>query len=179
MKKLADLDRDRMIDLLAQRLDFERTGARLYDAALERVVGSRDAMIRRAGMQLAIIRQQEREHASWLERQLVDLGAPDLITPRVKVGRLLSEGIVRVALDPASSIGSVFDSLLAAELVDHAGWNLLIDLAAEAGDDDAHEQLRARLTEENKHLHAIRTIVLAIARRDLLGVETDVTRKAA
>jgi hypothetical protein len=73
----------------------------------------------------------------------------------------------------------VFDSLLAAELLDHAGWNLLINLAAELEDDEAHDALRERLDQENRHLHEVRTIVQALARRSFTGIETDVTRKAA
>jgi bacterioferritin (cytochrome b1) len=179
MKTLAEHDRGHVIDLLNERLAFEELGVGLYEAALGRVASSGDGLVRKAEPQLAKIRFEEHEHARWLERQLGELGASRALTPRTAVMRRRSEGIARVALDPASSIADVFDSLLAAELLDHAGWNLLINLAAELHDDDAQESLRERLDQENQHLHAIRTIVFALERRTLLGIETDVSRRAA
>jgi bacterioferritin (cytochrome b1) len=180
MKKLAELDRDLVLDLLTERLWFEHTGVRLYETAIARVLSSSDALLRRATPLLTRIRAEEHEHATWLEEQLRALGAPaDRVTPRTTVARTESSGIARVIEDPSSSLEAVFHAILAAELLDHSGWNLLINLAAEAHDVEAQGQLRYRLNDENAHLHAVRTIVLALARRDLMGIETDVTRKAA
>jgi len=180
MKHLAQLDRPALIDRLAERLVFERLAVELYEAAILRINASADVLVRRAAPTLARIRFEEHEHASWLERALAGAGAsPSVETPRSALARIETEGIARVVRDARAPLGHVVQALLAAELVDHAGWHALLDLADEAEDDDAHEQLRRRLDEESTHLHAIRTIERALGRREFLGLETDVTRKAA
>jgi hypothetical protein len=70
-------------------------------------------------------------------------------------------------------------AVLAAELVDHAGWNALLNLAAENHDEEAQEALRKRLHEENDHLGFIRLLNTALLRRAVSGELTDVRRKAA
>lgn len=179
MEQLARENRQRVVDLLSERLACARVRARLQEAALVRVASSDDALVRRGEGWLARIRAQVCEHASWLERCLASLGASEADPPRARVARARLEGIVAVALDPASSLGDVVDSLLAAALLDHSGWNVLIGLAAEVDDGEAQAQLRERLDQVNQHLHALRTLVLAIERRALTGVLTDVARKAA
>ena len=60
-------------------------------------------------------------------------------------------------------------ALLTAELVDNAGWELLLELADDADDADARREFRKRLHEEEEHLIFMRRAVVAFARRNVLG----------
>ncbi len=180
MKKLVSLNRDLVVDLLTERLDFERTGVAIYEAVLRRIRASDDALVTRAAEKLAKIRYEEDEHANWLHDELHRLGARvDAQTPRSRLSGVESEGVIRIVLDPTRPIDHVFHAILVAELADHAGWNTLLNLAAEVQDDGAQERFREFIDHENEHLHTIRTIALALARRELTGIDTDVSRKAA
>jgi ferritin-like metal-binding protein YciE len=66
-----------------------------------------------------------------------------------------SQGIEKVVQED-SELPHLFHALLAAELVDNAGWDLLVQLADEAGDRQAKKEFRKRLNEEAEHLVVVR-----------------------
>ncbi len=63
----------------------------------------------------------------------------------------------------------LFHALLAAELVDNAGWDLLAQLADEAGDHSAKREFKKRLHEEEDHLLFIRKAVEKLSFAEVLG----------
>jgi hypothetical protein len=63
----------------------------------------------------------------------------------------------------------LFHALLAAELVDNAGWDLLVQLADEAGDHEAKRQFKKRLHEEEDHLIFVRKAVQKFSFQEILG----------
>jgi rubrerythrin len=63
----------------------------------------------------------------------------------------------------------LFHALQTAELVDDTGWKLLLELADEAEDDEAREQLRKRAEAEERHVIFTRSLVTALARSEVLG----------
>ena len=180
MKKLAGKNRGKLIDLLVERLVFEKTGVDLYTALLERLGGSGDRMLESSLTTLARIRREEAEHQAWLEEKVQELGGNPLVPSHLSsLSRAEASGIEQIVLRERSSPEDMVHAILLAELLDHAGWNLLVQLASEAHDDEAMLQFRKRLLEENDHLGFLRTLVTACARRMLTGEATDVTRKAA
>ncbi len=169
MRELVRVNRGKVIDLLSERLRFERTAGRLYDAILGQVSASRDGTVTPMRDQLQQICDQKEAHHRWLEEQLRSLGADvHLETELSKLVAQESEGIERIALTDRS-LPHLFHAALAAELVDNAGWQLLLDLADRADDGDARERLRTRLHEEEGHLYFMRQAVERFARRDVLG----------
>jgi bacterioferritin (cytochrome b1) len=178
MKKLAAFDRDKVIDLLQERLAFERTAVALHDALLAAI--RQDVLLARGRERLAAIRAEEHEHVRWLEHQLRGLGAePGERTHLVRLSEAESSGLVRAVLDEGRAPADLVHTLLAAELLDHAGWNALAQLASEAHDEEAYEELRRRLHEESEHLSFLRTLATVALRREVFKEETDVRRKAA
>ena len=69
MRRLAEINRDKLADVLAERLAFERVGVRLYDAIMARVAGEEPA-IRRILPRLEQQRDEEREHETWLALEI-------------------------------------------------------------------------------------------------------------
>ncbi|HEY3447168.1 MAG TPA: ferritin-like domain-containing protein [Myxococcales bacterium] len=169
MKKFAEKNLERALDLLNERLVFERSGVAFYDKILEVMAASKDAGILQMIPQMKEHRDQEKEHEEWLEEQIRALGGDaHAETERSRLVTLEAEGIKEV-IDVDFGLPHLFHALLQAELSDNAGWQLLLELADEAGDDEAREAFRTRLHHEDEHLRMMREAVSTFARRDVLG----------
>ncbi|WP_437642306.1 hypothetical protein [Sorangium sp. So ce854] len=170
MKKLAQVNKDKAIDLLNERLTYERATVRLYDSIVEKIGRSADPGLLNLLGQLREYRDQEKEHEEWLEAQIRDLGGD--AHAETEMSRLIaieSQGIREVVLDGDQNPTHLFHALLTAELVDNSGWQLLLELADEADDDEAREAFRKRLHEEEDHLILTRQVVERLTRKELLG----------
>lgn len=169
MKELAERNRDKVIDLLNERLVFERAGVKLYDAIVQNMQKSKNPEVGRMLPTMKEHRGHEKEHEEWLEEQIRSLGGDahghtemgDLITVE-------SAGIERVVTTDQDLVHQLH-GLLTAELVDNAGWELLLELADEAGDDAARREMRKRAHHEEEHLIFVRRAIVAFARRNVLG----------
>jgi bacterioferritin (cytochrome b1) len=169
MNKLAEKNTGRILDLLNERLTFERAGVKLYDAILERMRASGDPQIQRMLGQMREHRNQEKEHEEWLEEQIRLLGG-DAHTPSEKsiLVQAESQGIEHVIQrDPR--IPHDFHALLVAELADNAGWDLLVQLADEFGDREAKKEFKKRLRHEEEHLLFVRRAVEQFAKQEMTG----------
>ena len=167
MKKLAAKNLGRVLDLLNERLAFERAGVKLYDAILARLKSSGDPKMKALFEGLQHNREEEKAHEEWLEEQIRALGGDDhapsehsiLVTAE-------SEGIEHVIMrDP--SIPHDLHALLTAELADNAGWDLLVQLASEFGDRDAKKEFKQRLHEEEEHLLMVRKAVTELSKDEM------------
>jgi rubrerythrin len=172
MKKLAEKNRALVIDLLGERLAFERESVRLYDAVLEKMGRLAEEEVASMLEQTLLHREQEKQHAALLEQHIRELGGD--AGARTELARLTereSQGIAQVILDPAEPLPHLLHALLAAELVDNAGWDLLVELADEAGDREARRTFKRCLREEEDHLIFVRESLERLARRELLAGE--------
>jgi bacterioferritin (cytochrome b1) len=172
MQKLTQLNPDKVIDLLMERLTFERDAARLYDATLAKMRASTDHDAQRMIDQMEEYRDEEKEHAEWLDEQIRSLGGDTQAESELSelVARE-ARGIDDVILDGDNDISHLFHALLTVELADNAGWDLLVLLADEAGDREARRAFKKRLHEEEEHLIFVRRAVERFARREVLGEE--------
>lgn len=68
-------------------------------------------------------------------------------------------GLVQILTDPRTSVAQCIHAIHIAELADRDGWDLLIQLAAEAGQTDMAERLRNAMREEQHHLDTIRELM--------------------
>jgi rubrerythrin len=167
MDKLAKKNVAKVIDLLSERLAFERSGVKLYDLVLSRLRASDEPGLKALLGDMKEFREEEKEHEEWLEEQIRALGgdahAP---TEQSVLVQAESEGVERVIRrDP--SIPHDFHALLTAELADNAGWDLLVQLADEFDDHEAKKEFERRLREEQKHLLFVRKTLLELTRNDV------------
>lgn len=176
-----------LLDKMGERLAFERTGTRLYDAlitkyeALSRVEGSalppasEAAADNKEGLALSgledetpaqtlvRIRDEELAHFRLLADAMTALGAdPTAQTPCADVVGTASMGFMQVLTDPRTTLAQCLNTMLAAELADNAGWELLIQLADDAGETDLAGQFLAALSEEQEHLTIIKSWLTAL-----------------
>jgi len=167
MRKLAGKNVGRVIDLLNERLAFERTGVRIYDRMLLRMRLAEDGEVQRMVDRMQRYRDQEREHEEWLEEQIQTLHGDDHV-PTEKSVLVLAEtqGLERVIhRDPR--LDHDFHALLSAELSDAAGWDLLVRMAEQFGDREARREFKQRHREEQEHVLFVRKVVERFLKREL------------
>lgn len=146
------------LDLLGERLAFERTGTRLYEALLIKADAADPHPAGPAREDLERIRDEEMEHFALLKRTIESLGAdPTAVTPSADVIGVASHGLLDVVADPRVTLNESLKAVLAAELVDNESWLMLADVAERLGQDDLAAQFRHALAEEEDHLARVRT----------------------
>jgi bacterioferritin (cytochrome b1) len=167
MDKLAKKNPRKVIDLLNERLTFERSGVKLYDILLSRLRLVGDPDFEPLIDEMEHFRDEEKEHEEWLEEQIRALGGdPGAVTEQSILVQTESEGIERVVRRD-QSIPHDFHALLAAELADNAGWDLLVQIADELGDSSAKRQFKKRLRAEEKHLLFVRKTLLDLTAKEV------------
>ena len=170
MKKLAERNRDKVIDLLTERLAFERTAVKLYDSIVLKLGRRTDPEIARLMPQLKEHHDQEREHEAWLEVEIrVFGGDTHAETDLSRLIEIESEGFEKVVHCGDGEPVHLLHALLSVELVDTSGWQLLLELADAAEDDDARRGFRQRLHEEEDHLIFARHALERLTRLEVLG----------
>jgi hypothetical protein len=145
------------IDKLGERLAFERTGTRLYEALVEKCDAAGSPPGGPSVSDLEELRLQELAHFGLVRDAMTKLGAdPTAMTPSADVVAVLSTGILQVIDDARTSLKQSLEAMLVAELADNDGWTLLIELARTAGEDDLTAQFEAALRVEEEHLLKVR-----------------------
>lgn len=162
------------IDLLGERLAFERTGTRLYDALLVKLEGADPRPGGPTREDLESIREDELRHFDLVKSAIETLGGdPTMVTPSADVCGVAGAGWVQAMTDPRTTLTEALKVVLSAELTDYDGWETLTDVAAGLGQDDLAEQFREAANEEETHLARVRTwVTLAVAAQ--AGIEAPV-----
>lgn len=157
VQKMTGKNPEVLIDKLGERLAFERTGTRLYEAMLLKCGAADSAGNPVDAAQLAGIRDDEEKHFHLLHAQIEKLGAdPTAMTPCADVTGVQSLGLMQVISDPRTTVAQALNALLTAELTDNASWELLIELAQQSGHNDMANEFTAALQDEQRHLEMVR-----------------------
>ena len=170
------------MDKLGERIAFERTGTRLYDALISKylslseggieelpsldmvsmgaangetvTVGAGEAPLET----LRRIRSEEHGHFLMLCEVMTRLGGdPTAQTPCANVAGTAAMGILQVVTDPRTTLAQCLDAILIAELADNASWELLSDLAEKSGQPELAERFNDAVVAEEQHLVAVRS----------------------
>lgn len=145
------------INLLGERLAFERTGVRLYDAVIAKfdACGGFDGGPTRED--LMSFREAELRHFALVHDAIEKLGGdPTVMTPNADIVGVQATGLLQVVSDPRTCVEQCLLALLTAELVDNDGWAMLIELADAMGHDDMAEAFEEAKREEDHHLASMR-----------------------
>lgn len=146
------------IDRLGERLAYERTGTRLYEALLAKLEAAHVHVGGPTRAELEKIHDDERRHVLLVRDAIRQLGAdPTAMTPCADVVGVAGQGWVQVLGDPRTTLTQCLDVMLIAEHGDVAGWELLIELADGIGLDDLAAQFRSAHVVEQDHAAKIRT----------------------
>lgn len=146
------------LDLLADRLAFERTGTRLYEALLVKF-GAAD--VHAGGPtrdELLHIHDEELQHFGLLMDCIRTMGAdPTVISPTADADAVASMGAMQVLNDPRSTLTECLHVIHMLELVDNDAWEMLAGLADKLGHSKMAEQFRTAYAQEQDHLLKVRT----------------------
>jgi rubrerythrin len=169
------------MDKIGERIAFERGGTRLYEALIGKYqavqalgsealvpadqlpppdggAGPIGSVAGEAPLQtLMRIRNEELAHFRMLGLAMEKMGGdPTAQTPCADVTATASLGIVQVVTDPRTTLAQCLNAMLTAELTDNAGWELLIQLAEDAGETDLAGQFLGALAQEQEHLAIVK-----------------------
>lgn len=146
-----------LLDKLGERLAFERSGTRIYEALIDKYDAHGGWEGGPTREELVHFHDEELEHFHIVKDAIESLGAdPTALTPSADVAGVVSEGVLKIATDPRVSLGESLEALLTAELVDNDAWSMLISLAQAMGQDELGESFRDAMMEESEHLDSVR-----------------------
>jgi len=163
-----------LVDKLGERLAFERSGVRLYDTLLVKCRAMPGLLTAEDVQALALQRRQEQEHLALVVEAIETLGGdPTTQTPCADLVGVQGMGLVQAINDPRTSLLQSLEVVLHAELIDNAGWELLIGLASAAGHKDIASSFALALRQEAQHLAQVRAMVerLTLAEGSAAGTE--------
>ena len=148
-----------LLDKLGERLAFERTGTRLYDALIAKCeVLLDDTEISMTIEDLEDIREDEARHFRMVADAIDALGGdPTAQTPSADLCGVESMGLVQVLNDPRTSLAQSLHAIVTAELSDKAGWETLIALADEHELTGMVNDFTLALDQEREHLALVQT----------------------
>ncbi|WP_333876919.1 ferritin-like domain-containing protein [Methylobacter sp.] len=157
-----------LIDKLGQRLAYERSGVRLYDALITKCKSVEPVIDTTV---LEQFRNDEAGHFALVQDCIRSMGGdPTAQTPCADSSGMIAMGLIQVINDPRSSIPQCVEAMLIAELTDLAAWELLIRIVDESGLSDYMTRFQqAKLTEDN-HMRTIKKWLERLTLNNALNV---------
>jgi rubrerythrin len=156
-----------LIDKMAERLAFERTGVRLYESLLTKLALKASDLPGVSAERLTEIRDEEMRHFALLVQSLQEMGAdPTAETPAADLVGVESLGLLQAISDARTTFAQSLHAILIVELADNEGWDMLIDLAQLEGNSELADRFRRALEAEERHLDQVRTWIRELARSD-------------
>lgn len=147
-----------MLDKLGERLAFERTGVRLYDALIDKVQAIENHGTATVPLPVLMqIRDEEAQHFAIVARAIQALGGDATVqTPCADLAGIEAAGLLQAVSDPRTTVAQSLHAILVAEMADNSGWELLIALADEQQHDSMAAEFTHALSNERDHLRFIR-----------------------
>jgi rubrerythrin len=143
-----------LMDKLGERLAFERSGTRLYDALMVKCAADPSAGI--PAKDLKHIRDEEAVHFALVGAAIESLGGdPTAQTPSADVAGVEGMGLMQVLNDPKTTVVQGLHAILVAEMVDNSAWDELIELTSRAGNEDLVARFEKARDEEREHLEKV------------------------
>lgn len=155
--------KQRLMDLLGERLVHERLAVRLYDSILSRHRSEPGRAELPPYEDLLRQRDGKLTQFLFLSDTITRLGGdPAVATSSGDFISTASSSLIQAMNDPGATFLQCLTAILIAELTDHDGWETLISLAHETGAEDLADDFRVALVTEITHLEAIRDWIYAM-----------------
>jgi hypothetical protein len=152
-----------LVDKLGERLAFERSGTRLYEAFLIKLTTLGEQPGGPTIAEATEIMNDELRHFHMVREVIEQMGGdPTAMTPSADAEAVAAAGICQLVVDPRTGVRECVQALLHAELADNDGWELLIELCEELGEDDIAARFDEALASEIRHLEQVRSWLRAL-----------------
>jgi hypothetical protein len=169
-KKVTGKQPEVFMNKLGERLAFERSGARLYDALITKYQALPEPLEEVSRDKLLEIRNEEVQHFELVAKAIEALGGdPTAQTPDADITGVEAMGWMQVLGDPRTTFAQCLHAVLVAELADNAGWELLIALAEDMGQKQMVQDFREAFAHEQEHLEQVMTWHDQCVRAELVG----------
>jgi rubrerythrin len=166
-----------LIDKLGERLAFERTGVRLYDALLRKLDAKGAWREGPSREDLVEIQGDELRHFALVRAAVESLGGdPTVQTPSADIEGVACLGLVQVLTDPRTDLREGLQAILHAEAADREGWELLITLADGFGKSELAASFREALEAEERHLMRVRGWLASMTQEQAFGTPSAARR---
>lgn len=144
-----------LLDKLSERLAFERTGTRLYEALMAKCSADGGAVV--SIDRVMEICREEARHFKLVHQCIETLGGdPTAQTPSADVAGVESMGLMQVLTEPKTTLAQSLHAILVAELTDNAAWEELVVLARQMGNEDMAAQFEEAQAREAEHLETVK-----------------------
>ena len=162
LKLKGGIDPVQLIDALGERLAFERSGVRVYEALLSKLEAFGEFKGGPTREELLHILTEEYEHFRLLEGTLLHLGAdPTAVTPSANATATMTSGIVSAVLDPRTNLTHCLEGALMLELADNESWETLVHMTRSAGQTKIADSFEEASAQERDHVLNVREWVSA------------------
>ncbi len=161
---MAHVNKNALVDKLCERLAVETGGVDIYQAAIAKIDDPAVAA------RLKHYMQEESEHRDLLDTYLTTLGVEDRMTPSARLAKLEGDAYLKL-IGEAVTPAQVLNIMLTIELMDESGWEMLINLGRDLGDDELVRTLNRALQEEKEHLRGVRGMLAQMTREMLMKGE--------
>ena len=146
-----------LIDKLGERLAYERTSVRLYEALIAKLDATGVHWGGPTRAALEEIRDDEQRHVQLVRDAIEQLGGDYTVrTPSADVTGIAALGWEQVLTDPRTTLAQCLGVLLIAENGDGEGWRLLADIATRLGHDELALRFEAANDVELDHAARVR-----------------------
>jgi rubrerythrin len=170
MQKLKGNQPTLLIDKLGERLAFERTGTRLYQALVSKHEADNGYTGGPERADLMEILNEEHRHFSMLCTVIQSMGGdPTAMTPSADVAGVTAMGLLAVITDARTTLLQGLEAIMIAELADREGWEVLIELAGAAGKNDLVVAFEGAAQIEEEHIMKVRGWIAAAQDRTVVG----------
>ncbi|HEY4554979.1 MAG TPA: ferritin-like domain-containing protein, partial [Lysobacter sp.] len=158
------------LDKLGERAAYERSGTRLYDGMLSKLQDVTDLPPGMSVEAVREIRDEEAAHFALLADAIERLGGDSTTqTPCADVTGVQGMGLIQAMNDPRTTLAQALQTLLAAEVIDVASWELLIEMARGFDQDELVAQFTHALARETVHAERVQGWLSAELSRAALG----------
>jgi len=147
-----------LVDKLGERLSWERSSVRLYQALMDKTAAlAAGATLPLQLEELHQLREEALEHMHIAASALDSLGADSsALTPSAAISALVIHGVTQVLTDPRTTLHQCLEAILTVELADEASWELLMRLAEVAGQDELLFHFHRAFRHEHVHVHKLK-----------------------
>ncbi len=160
VEKVVGHDPTVFMDKLSERIAFERTGTRLYEALISKLEADGGFEGGPTREELLEHLNEEHGHFTMLVELMRDMGGdPTAMTPSADVSATASMGVLKVITDARTTLLQGLEAMLIAELTDREGWQALCDLARQNDKEDLVKRFEEAEATEARHIYAVRTWV--------------------
>ena len=159
---MAHVNKDALVDKLCERLAVETGGVEIYRAAIAKID------VPNVAARLEHFMRDEARHRDLLDAYLTRLGVEDRETPSARLARHEGNAYLEL-IGEAETPAQVLNIMLTVELVDENGWEMLVNLGRDLGDDELVRTLDTALQEEKEHLRGVRGMLAQMTREMMMS----------